>query len=67
MLQIAGNAAFNTMLDGMSNNYDKISFNSSFEITIETTINEEETKFIFDTNSKPDKFINQINEKISNK
>ena len=66
MLQLAGNAAFNTMLDGISNNYDKMNFNTSFEITIETTINNEETKFIFDTISKPEKFINQINEKISN-
>ena len=67
MLQLAGNSAFNSLFDGLSNNYDKINFNSYYEITIETFINGEEIKFILDTNSNPDIFIRQVNGAMSKK
>ena len=67
MLQLAGNSAFNSLFDGLSNNYDKINFNSYYEITIEAFINGEEIKFILDTYSNPDIFIKQVNGAMSKK
>ena len=67
MLQLAGNSAFNSLFDGLSNNYDKINFNAYYEITIESFINGEEIKFILDTTSNPDIFIKQVNDTMSKK
>ena len=61
MLQLAGNSAFNSLFDGLSNNYDKVNFNSYYEITIDTFINGQEIQFILDTVSDPDIFIKQVN------
>ena len=61
MLQLAGNSAFNSLFDGLSNNYDKVNFNSYYEITIDTFINGQEIQFILDTFSDPDIFIKQVN------
>ena len=66
LLQLAGNSVFNTMLDGSSKNYDKVNYNSAYEITLETIINNEEVRFILETASKPELFIKQINETINN-
>ena len=63
MLQLAGNSAFNSLFDEISNNYDRVNINEYFEITIETVINEEETRFIVSTDTNPDKFIKQVNNK----
>ena len=62
ILQLAGNSAFNSLFDGLSNNYDKINYNAYYEITIETFINDEEIKYILETNSNPDIFIKQVND-----
>ncbi len=65
MLQLAGNSVFNSLFDGISNNYDKVNFNAYFEITIETFINNQEIKFVLNTTSNPEIFIKQINDTIS--
>ena len=64
MLQLAGNSAFNSMFDEISNNYDKVNFNSYYEITIETLINSQEVKFIMNTKTYPNEFVKLILNKI---
>ena len=64
LLQLAGNSAFNTLFDGISNNYDKVNFNSYFEISIDTVIDGNDIKFIINTDTNPDIFIEQIKERI---
>lgn len=64
MLQLAGNSAFNSMFDEISNNYDKVNFNSYYEITIETLINGQEVKFIMNTKTYPNEFVKPILNKI---
>ncbi len=65
LLQLAGNSAFNNFFDGVSSNYDKINLNTHYEITIEVIIDNQDSKFILNTSSNPEIFINQINEMIS--
>ena len=59
MLQLAENSAFNSIFDEISNNYDKVKFNSYYEITIEMLINDQEIKFIMNTDTYPEEFIKQ--------
>ena len=65
ILQLAGNSAFNSIFDEISNNYDKVNFNSYYEINIEALINNQEVKFIMSTDTYPNQFIKQILNKIS--
>ncbi len=67
LLQLAGNTAFNNAFDGLSNNYDKVNYNSCYDITVELVINGEEVRFIFSTPVNPNKFIDLINEKLNTK
>lgn len=60
MLQLAGNSAFKSLFDGISNNYDKVNFNTCYEITIETLIDGQEIKFILNTDTNPEEFTKQI-------
>ena len=60
VLQLAGNSAFNTMFDVLSNNFDKVNFDSYYEITIEILIDGQEIKLIMDTDAYPDEFVKRV-------
>ncbi len=65
LLQLAGNSLFTNMLDGTTKNYEKVNYNTFYEITLEALINNEETKFMLSSDLNPDKFINLVNDLIS--
>ena len=64
MLQLVGNNAFNSIFNELSNNYNKVNFNSYYEITIEILINGQAVKYIMNTDTNPDEFIKQILNKV---
>lgn len=63
LLMMAGAKGFNTIFDSLSNNYEKVNYNSYFEITIEVLNNNQPETLVFTTNINPDVFIKQINNK----
>jgi len=58
--QYIGSDVFNDLFDDITNNYDKVNFNTDYEIIIETIINNEEIKFILNTKNNPEKIIKLI-------
>ena len=65
LLQFAGNAGFNNLFNALSNNYEKVNYNSYYEITVDTSINNIDTKLIFTSDTNPEEFINLINKNKS--
>lgn len=57
LLQLIGNSAFNSLFEGISNNYDKVNFSAYFEINITAFVNDQEIKLLMNTNSNPKAFI----------
>ena len=58
LLQLAGNAGFNKLFDSLSNNYNKLDYNSYYELTFETEFNGEPKNIVFSTETNPEQFIN---------
>lgn len=65
LLQLAGTTGLNNLFNSLSNNYEKVNYNSYYEITINTVINNIETKLIFTTDNNPEEFINLVNKNKS--
>ena len=55
-----GATGINGLLDGLSNNYDKVDYNSYFEITIEALFNNQPLRIMLNTDIDPENFINNI-------
>lgn len=60
LLQLIGNSAFNSLFEGISNNYDKVNFSAYFEINITAFVNGQEIKLLMNTNSNPKAFIDHL-------
>lgn len=60
LLQLIGNSAFNSLFEGISNNYDKVNFSAYFEINITAFVNGQEIKLLMNTNSNPKAFIDNL-------
>ena len=60
LLQLIGNSAFNSLFEGISNNYDKVNFSAYFEINITAFVNDQEIKLLMNTNSNPKAFIDYL-------
>ena len=60
LLQLIGNSAFNSLFEGISNNYDKVNFSAYFEINIIAFVNDQEIKLLMNTNSNPKAFIDYL-------
>ena len=56
VLQGIGNSAIPGVLNTLSNNYDKVNYDSYYELIIQTVINGEETKLMFNTEKNPEEF-----------
>lgn len=57
MLQLLGNSIFNSLFDQIKNGYNKVSFNTYYEIIIEI----DEKKYIINSLTNPEEFIKQLN------
>lgn len=60
VLQVASFYGMNSLFDSISNNYEKVNFNSYFEITIEIIINNELKKIVFTCDIDPKLFIDKL-------
>ena len=60
LMQFAGNSGFNSLFESMSNNYDKVDYDSYYEITIEATINNQDFRIVLTSDTNPEEFINKI-------
>ncbi len=60
IMQMLGNQEFNSLFDAVSNNYDKVKCDNFYEIILETTLNNEDVKLVFNTDNNPEIFINSI-------
>ena len=63
LLQLMGNSGFNFLFNSLSGNYDKVNYNTYYEITIETIINNQDVKLIVTSEINPEEFIKQIKNK----
>ena len=59
-MQYAGGKGINGLLDGLSNNYDKVDYDSYYEITIEALINNQNFRIVLTSDTNPEEFINKI-------
>ena len=59
-MQMLGAQEFNSLFDAVSNNYDKVKCDNYYEIMLETTLNNEDIKLVFNTDTNPEIFINKI-------
>lgn len=64
MLQLAGNSVFNSIFDDISNNYEKVNFNSYYELVVEILIDGQEIKLTMNTDAYPDNFVKQLLNKV---
>ena len=64
LLQILGKDAFNSLFDTISSNYDKVKFDTVYEISIEAIINSEIKTIVFNSDTNPDKFVEIVNKCI---
>lgn len=60
LMQFAGNSGFNSLFESLSNNYDKVDYDSYYEITIEATINNQDFRIVLTSDTNPEEFINKI-------
>lgn len=60
IMQLAGNSAFNSFFETSSNNYDKVDYDSYYEITIEALLNNQNFRIVLTTDTNPEEFINKI-------
>lgn len=60
LLQLAGNSGFNSLSNSLSNNYNKVDYNAYYDITIETSINNQELRLVLTTDTNPEAFIKEI-------
>lgn len=64
MIQLAGNSVFNSIFDDISNNYEKVNFNSYYELVVEILIDGQEIKLTMNTDAYPDNFVKQLLNKV---
>ncbi len=60
IMQMLGAQEFNSLFDSVSNNYDKVKCDNYYEIILETALNNEDVKLVFNSDSNPEIFINKI-------
>lgn len=61
ILQLQGNTMFNSLLDDITNNYEKIEYNVYYEIEINIlTLDSKNIKLILKSSTNPKIFINQV-------
>lgn len=60
LLRLAGNNGFNALFSSLSNNYNKVNYNTYYEITINTLINNQEVKLLFTAEKNPEEFTQRI-------
>ncbi len=60
LLQLTGNSGFNNLFNSVSNNYNKVDYNTYYQITIKTLINNQELKLVLTTETNPETFIKKI-------
>lgn len=60
ILQLAGNSGFNSLFNSLSNNYNKVDYNAYYEITIKTSMNNQDLNLILTTDTSPEIFIKKI-------
>lgn len=60
LMQLLGNNGFNFIFNSLSNNYNKVNFNTYHEITIELVINNQKIKLILTSDNNPEEFIKLI-------
>ena len=59
LLHIMGSKGFEFLFNTLSENYDRVDYNTYYEITIDTLINNQEDKLILTTDKNPEEFIKQ--------
>lgn len=65
VLQVASFYGMNSLFDTMSNNYEKVNFNSYYEVIVETMVDNELKKIVFTCDIDPKQFIDKLLSKIS--
>lgn len=60
LMQLLGNSGFNNLFNSLSNNYNKVDYNTYYEIVIETSINGQDVNLIFHTDTNPEIFIKDL-------
>lgn len=60
LMQLVGNSGFDSLFNSVSNNYNKVSYDTYYEIVIETIINDQDIKWIFHTDTNPEIFIKKL-------
>ena len=62
ILQVLGNSGYNALLNGLSNNYDKMTLHSYFDVILHFILNGEEKEVIIETFSNPKDFCKLVND-----
>ena len=60
IMQMAGNAGFNNLFNSLSNNYDKVDYNSYYEVTIRYNAMGEASKIVVTTDTSPEVFVHNL-------
>ncbi len=60
IMQMAGNAGFNNLFSSLSNNYEKVDYNSYYEITILYNAMGEASKVVLTTDTSPEVFVHNL-------
>ena len=60
ILQVAGQKGMSKLFDTMSDNYNKVDYNSYYEITLEANINGQDFRIILTSDTNPEEFISKI-------
>ena len=60
ILQMAGTGAINSLFDDLSSNYDKVNFSAYYEMSVEAVVDGIEKEFVFNTDTNPEVFVNQV-------
>lgn len=63
ILQVAGQKGMTKLFDSMSDNYNKVDYNSYYEITLEANINGQDFKITLSSDTNPEVFISKITQK----
>ena len=62
---MVGKEGINKLLGSISDNYDKVDFNTYYEITIDVTLNNESKKLLFTCDVLPKEFIDMVLSQIN--
>lgn len=60
IMQMASQKGMTKIFDTISDNYNKVDYNSYYEITLEANINGQDFKILLTSDTNPEEFINQI-------